>query len=137
MPAAWLPPPRQVPVWPDRHLLIWRPGGDLWFASIGHLGDGLKAALAATHPPAKHVLVDAEAVNLIDASACDALRDFFQELQGQGITLAVARARDHVRERLRLAGVEAVVGPANFHERITDGVRAWQEHEATDGASSG
>src|SRR5262249_1230170 len=51
-------------------LLIWRPGGDLFFASIGHLGDGLNAALAASRPPAKHVLLDAEAVNLIDSTAC-------------------------------------------------------------------
>jgi hypothetical protein len=41
------------------------------------------------------------------------------------------------RERLRLGGVDAVVGSANFHERVTDGVRAWQQHEASDGASSG
>ena len=41
-------------------LLIWRPGGDLFFASIGHLGEGLKAALAASRPPARHVLLDAE-----------------------------------------------------------------------------
>ena len=31
-------------------LLIWRAGGDLFFASIGHLGEALKAALAATRP---------------------------------------------------------------------------------------
>jgi MFS superfamily sulfate permease-like transporter len=107
-------------------LLIWRPGGDLFFASIGHLGDGLKAALAASHPPPKHVLVDAEAVNNIDVSACDILLNIIQELQSQGITLAFARVRDHVRERMRLAGLEAIVGPANFHERVTDGVRASQ-----------
>jgi MFS superfamily sulfate permease-like transporter len=118
-------------------LLIWRPGGDLWFASIGHLGDGLKAALAASHPPAKHVLVDAEALNLIDVSASDALLNLIRELQGQGITFAFARVRDNIRERMRLGGIEAVVGPANFHERVTDGVRAWQQHEAPDGASSG
>jgi high affinity sulfate transporter 1 len=118
-------------------LLIWRPGGDLWFASIGHLGDGLKAALAASRPPAKRVLVDGEAVNQIDVSACDALLNLIQELRGQGITFAFARVRDHVRERLRLGGVEAVVGPANFHERVTDGVRAWQQQQATDGVSSG
>ncbi|HEY1432436.1 MAG TPA: SulP family inorganic anion transporter, partial [Stellaceae bacterium] len=29
-------------------LLIWRPGGDLFFASIGHLVEALKAALAAS-----------------------------------------------------------------------------------------
>jgi hypothetical protein len=38
---------------------------------------------------------------------------------------------------MRLGGVEAVVGPANFHERVTDGVRAWQQHEAPAGGSSG
>jgi high affinity sulfate transporter 1 len=117
-------------------LLIWRPGGDMWFASIGHLGDGLKAALAASNPPAKHVLVDGEAVNQIDVSACDALLNIIQELQSQGITFAFARVRDHVRERMRLGGVEAVVGSTNFYDRVTDGVRAGQQHEASDRVSS-
>jgi MFS superfamily sulfate permease-like transporter len=118
-------------------LLIWRPGGDLWFASIGHLGDGLRAALAASRPPAHHVLVDAEAVNQIDVSACDTLLHLIQEMQSQGVTLAFARLRDHVRERMRRGGVEAVVGSANFHERVTEGVRAWQQHKAVDSVSSG
>jgi MFS superfamily sulfate permease-like transporter len=107
-------------------LLIWRPGGELFFASIGHLGHGLKAALAASRPPAKHVLLDAESVNLLDVSACDALLNIIQELHSQGITFAFARVRDQVRERMRLGGVEAVVGSTNFYERVTDGVRAWQ-----------
>jgi len=38
---------------------------------------------------------------------------------------------------MRLGGVEAVVGSTNFHERVTDGVRAWQQQEAPDGVSSG
>src|SRR5262249_33478676 len=83
-------------------LLIWRPDGDLWFASIGHLGDGLKTALAASRPPARQVLMDAEAVNLIDVSASDALLNLIRELQSQGITFAFARVRDEVREKLRL-----------------------------------
>jgi SulP family sulfate permease len=110
-------------------LLIWRPGGDLFFASIGRLDEELKAALAASHPPAKHVLLDAEAVNFIDITACDALLDTIKELQSQGITFAFARVRDEVRERMRLGGIEAAVGPANFCERVTDGVRAWQQRE--------
>jgi MFS superfamily sulfate permease-like transporter len=118
----------------DRHrdaltfpgMLIWRVGGDLFFASIGHVIDGLKGALAASRPPAKHVLLDAESVNFIDTTASDELLRFIKELQGQGITLAFARLRDEVRERMRLGGIEAAIGPANFYERITDGVRAWQ-----------
>jgi hypothetical protein len=35
--------------------------------------------------------------------------------------------RDSVRERMRLAGIEAVANPADFHNRVTEGVRAWQD----------
>jgi high affinity sulfate transporter 1 len=116
----------------DRHpeamtfpgLLIWRAGGDLFFANVGHVGMGLKAALAASKPPAKHVLVDAGSVNFIDTTASDSLLGAVKELESQGISIAFARVRDEVRDRMRLGGVEAAVGSANFHERVTDGVRA-------------
>jgi sulfate permease, SulP family len=110
-------------------LLIWRAGGDLFFASIGHFDAGLKVVLAATSPPAKHVLVDADSVNFIDASAYDALLSSIKQLQSQGITIAFTRVRDEVRERMRLWSIEALVGSANFYERVTDGVRAWQGQE--------
>ena len=109
----------------------------MFFASIGHFDDGLKAALAASCPPAKHVLVDADSVNFIDTSGCDAALSTIKELQSQGITFAFARVRDEVRERLRLGGVEAVVGSANFYERVTDGVRAWQHQDGLDVLSAG
>src|SRR5215813_9157912 len=118
-------------------LLIWRIGGDLFFASIGHLDEGLKAALATCRPLAKHVLLDADSVNFGDTTGCDALLSAIKELQRRGITVAFARVRDEVRERLRLAGVEASVGSANFYERVTDGVRAWQGQEQVDGLFAG
>ncbi|MBL6651880.1 MAG: sodium-independent anion transporter, partial [Reyranella sp.] len=64
------------------------------------------------------------------STALDALREALNELHSQGITLAFARVRDEVREDMRLAGIEAVVGPENFYDRVTDGVRAWREAEA-------
>lgn len=108
-------------------LLIWRPGGDLFFASIGHLGDELSAAIRSIHPPVEHVLMDAASVNLIDTTACDALLEAIKQLHRQGITFGFARVRDPVREGMQLGGIEAAVGPTNFHERVTDGVRAWQQ----------
>jgi SulP family sulfate permease len=118
-------------------LLIWRIGGELFFASVGHLDEGLKAAMAVNRPPTKHVLLDADSVDFIDTSACDALLNSIKGLQSRGITFAFARVRDEVRERLRRGGVEAVVGPANFYERVTDGVRAWQGLERLDAGSPG
>jgi anti-anti-sigma regulatory factor len=85
----------------------------------------LKASLVA-RPGVKGVLLDFASVNFIDISAGDQLLSLIKELQSRGITVAFARVRDTVRDNMRPAGIEAIVGPSNFHERTTDGVRAWQ-----------
>ena len=105
-------------------LLILRIGGNLFFASVGHVSEALKASLAA-RPDVKRVLLDFGPVNFIDISAGDELLSLIKALRSRGITLAFARVRDAVRDDMRLAGIEAIVGPSNFHERTTDGVRAW------------
>ena len=111
-------------------LLVWRVGGDLFFASVGQMEAGLKSSLAEIRPPIKHVLLDMGSVNFIDVSACDELLTLIKELQSQGITIAFARVRDAVRENMQLGGIEAVVGSDNFHERITDGVDAWRRRQS-------
>ena len=106
-------------------LLLWRLAGDLFFASIGKVEEDVTRAMAAHHP--RHLLLDAEGVSTLDISAGDELLAFIGKLQQQGVTVGVARVRDSVRERMRLAGIEAAIGPGNFYERITDGVRAFRE----------
>jgi MFS superfamily sulfate permease-like transporter len=106
-------------------LLIWRIGGNLFFASIGYMGATLKASLAA-RPDVKRVLLDFAPVNFIDVSAEDGLSSLIKDLQKKGITVAFVRVRDSVRHKMKHAGIEALVGPDNFHERTTDGVDAWQ-----------
>jgi MFS superfamily sulfate permease-like transporter len=113
-------------------LLIWRAGGDLFFASVNHFVDGLRTALTASHPPIERVLVDAGSVNLIDTSACDTLLNFVRQVQSERISFAFARVRDDVRDRMRLGGIEAAVGSASFYERVTDGVREWQQQSSRD-----
>jgi high affinity sulfate transporter 1 len=107
-------------------LLIWRAEGDMFFASIGRQIAALKRALVESDPPALHVLLDAEAINALDTSAGDQLSSAIQELHVRGITFAIARARDPLRNEMRLTGVEAAVGSGNFHDRVTDGVEAWK-----------
>ena len=106
-------------------LLIWRIGGDLFFASIGHVRDALQASLAA-RAEVQCVLFDFGAVNFIDVTASDELFGFIKQLENDHITVAFARVRDVVRDDMRLAGIEPLVGANSFHERITDGVTAWQ-----------
>src|SRR5262249_17108715 len=107
-------------------LLIWRVGGDLFFASIGHIETALKRSLAETRPPVQRVLLDFSAVNYIDVSACDELNSFIKKLNSRSVTIAFARVRDPVRQHMQAGKIEAIVGPVDFYERITDGVTAWQ-----------
>jgi len=107
-------------------LLIWRVGGDLFFASIGYMEAALKSTLAEAQPPATHILLDFSSVNYIDVSACDELIAFIKKLKNRQITVAFARVRDSVRQDMQLGKIESIVGPADFYERITDGVTAWQ-----------
>jgi sulfate permease, SulP family len=74
--------------------------------------------------------LDADSVDFVDTSACDALFRLIEKLQTEGITFAFARMRDEVRDPMRLAGIEALVGSTSFYERVTDGVRAWQERQS-------
>jgi MFS superfamily sulfate permease-like transporter len=106
-------------------LLIWRIGGELFFASIGYMSATLKASVAA-RPNVKRVLLDFTPVNFIEITAADEMLVLIKELQKKGVTVAFARVRDSVRADMRLAGIEALVGPNNFYERTTEGVLAWQ-----------
>ena len=110
-------------------LLIWRAGGDLFFASVDRMGDDLKTALKANRSPPRHVLLDFSSVNFIDTSACDALLAFIKEMKSRGVTFSFARVRDYVRDRMQDSGMGAVVDPAYFYERLTDGVQAWRQQE--------
>jgi sulfate permease, SulP family len=111
-------------------LLIWRIGGDLFFASIGHMSAALQASLAA-RPDVKRVLLDCASVNFIDVSAGDELLALIKALQKTDIAVAFVRVRDAVRDDMRRAEIEAAVGRANFFERTTDGVRAWQQQSSS------
>jgi sulfate permease, SulP family len=114
-------------------LLIWRVGGDLFFASVGRMDRSLKNALAEVRPQVGHVLVDMSPVNYIDVSACDELVTFIKELKSQGVTIAFARVRDTVREDMLLSKLDALVSAGDFHERITDGISAWLRREPSRG----
>src|SRR5215469_7200119 len=107
-------------------LLIWRVGGDFFFASIGHMSAALKASLNE-RPDVKRVLLDCSAVNFIDVSAGDELLGLIKEFQKLGITVGFVRVRDAVRDGMKRAGIKAIVGPGSFYERTTDGVRACQQ----------
>ena len=80
-----------------------RIGGDLFFASVGRIGAGLRAAVAAPSE-VKRVLLDFDSVDFVDITGGDELLRLVRELQERRISVAFVRVRDPVREDLRRAG---------------------------------
>ncbi len=67
-------------------LLIWRVGGDLFFASIGRISAALKASLAE-RPELKCALLDLGSVDFIDVSAADELLTLSRSCEVEALPL--------------------------------------------------
>jgi high affinity sulfate transporter 1 len=107
-------------------LLIWNPGGALFFASAAQFETELKAALAQCGPAAREVLIDGSSITFVDSSACDVLLRLIKELHDDRVAVSFARVRDPIRAALARAGVVEAVGAGAFYDRLTDGVRAFR-----------
>lgn len=120
---------RDVQLHPDATtfpgLLIFNPGGALFFASVGAFDRSLRRAIAEARPPVRGVLIDGSSIAFVDSSAGDVLLTLIEQLKDQGVSVAFARVRDPVRASLLKAGVVDAVGAAAFYDRLTDGVGAF------------
>jgi Sulfate permease and related transporters (MFS superfamily) len=71
------------------------------------------------------VLLNAEAVTYVDATAVDMLLELQAELADAGVLLAVARAKGMLRDVFDSTGVTAAIGPENFFPTVRTGVAAF------------
>jgi high affinity sulfate transporter 1 len=110
-------------------LLIFNPGGDLFFASAGQFEHELRTAVAQGQPPVRQVLIDASSITFVDSSAAEILLRLIESLKDEGVAFAFARVRDPVLGMLKRGGVVEAVGAAAFYDRVTGGVRAFLGHD--------
>jgi len=105
-------------------LLVFRFDADLFFANAGHFAASLESHIARAPQPVRAVLVDAESMSSVDATAAAMLAGLNADLREDGIALYFARVKDPVRETLRRAGLEEAIGADRFHDSVVQGVRA-------------
>ena len=63
----------------------------------------------------REVLVNCEAINVVDTTGADQLIKLHNGLERQGIDLRLAYVKDQVRELLIRSGAEAIIGPENIY----------------------
>jgi high affinity sulfate transporter 1 len=106
-------------------LLIYRFDSALFFSNAEYFTVEIRRYVTVAKVPVKQVLVNAETMNDLDTTGADQLIKLHEQLEEDGIRLSIAKVRDPVREMMRKSGAEEAIGPDNFHESVSDGVRAY------------
>ena len=104
-------------------LVLYRFDAPLFFANADAFRERVRAL--ARSGDAKWIVVAAEPITDIDATAGDMLRTLDEELAAEGAVLAFAELKDPVRDRLRHYGLEAMIGAERFYPTIGVAVAAY------------
>ncbi len=103
-------------------LIMFRLDAELFFANATYFRDRVREQRATADPPARAILVDAEAIHDLDITAAEMLKELASELADDGIELLFARVHQTVREMMQRSGVEDAVGADHIYPTIQVGV---------------
>nr|WP_087574263.1 SulP family inorganic anion transporter [Sphingomonas sp. CDS-1] len=102
-------------------MMILRPAEPLFFANaervLGRVADLLRA-----EPDRRMLILSLEESFDIDSTALDALTEFDAMMRASGITVQLARVRDHVRDLMRAAGATDLIARSSYS--VDDAVQA-------------
>ena len=91
-------------------VFIFRIDAPLIFANAESFKENFLRALGDEQRPIGLAIVDLQPSPIIDVTAADMIRDLATELERKGIDLRLANASGQVRDVLRAAGIEEMVG---------------------------
>lgn len=113
-------------------LVVYRFDAALFFPNAPYFKARVREVLAESggDPEVRFLLVDAEAVSHVDATAVAMLRDVHRELAEHRITLGFARVKWHIQKVFDADGLTAEVGTGNFFPTVRTGVAAYRKRLA-------
>ena len=119
------PDARQVP-----GLVLYRFDAPLFFANADFFRERVRALSRAGD--VNWIVVAAEPITDIDATAGETLRDLKDELDAMRVELAFAELKDPVRDRLRRYGIETAIGSDRFFPTLGVAVAAYLDATRVD-----
>ncbi len=134
--VAGLPGYHDLARYPDAEqmpgLLMVRWDAPLFFANANLFRTFIRENLSTTDPRPTWVVVAAEPITDVDATAADMLVELDEELNANGIHLVFAEVKDPVRDRIERYGLLATIDRRHFFPTIESAVEAYL-HQAQEG----
>ncbi|MGD1844966.1 MAG: SulP family inorganic anion transporter [Salibacteraceae bacterium] len=110
-------------------VLAIRFDGQLYYANKDYFRSRLNYLVAKKGEALKLVVLNAEAINYIDASGVDVLHKFLGELAAKGIAFRLAGAIGPVRDILMRSELADLIGPENYFVRTAQAVNSFNYPE--------
>ena len=110
-------------------VLVVRVNGPVFFPNVEGIKDNILRMIQNSREQVKLVVLTLSASYYLDMSAVTMLRDLYEELATQGITLRVAEATAQVRDKLRKGRLGDIFGEFGPTVDIDYAIRSWQQNE--------
>ncbi len=94
----------------------------LWYANATHFRAGLDHLRRRCTPPPRAVVLDALGMHDVDYTGTQALGQALDALQRDGVTVAIARAGDHLRDNLSRSGLLTRIGSDRLFPSVDEAV---------------
>ncbi|MGZ4390250.1 MAG: SulP family inorganic anion transporter [Gaiellaceae bacterium] len=106
-------------------LVVYRFDAPIFFPNALYFREQVLELVERTVPKPQWLMLNAEAVTYVDATAVDMLLELRQALADEGVLLTIARAKGMLRDVFDSTGVTAAVGRENFFPTVRAGVAAF------------
>ena len=109
-------------------VVVLRLDSGLFFATSQALEDRIRGLTQEASPPPRIVVLDLEGLGFIDSQGAEQLTAILELLEGDGVTLRLARIKPNVRAVLRADGFVDRLGADRIHGNVHRAVEA-QPHD--------
>jgi high affinity sulfate transporter 1 len=112
-------------------MVIYRFDAPLFFANAKAFRDEVRR-LAQADPPPTWIVIAAEPMTDVDATASDVLEELDKTLNGQGISLVFAELKDPVRRKIERYELTHTIDPDHFFPTVGAAVAAFRKETGAD-----
>jgi sulfate permease, SulP family len=122
--TVWWPPGASDRVEQVPGVLVFAPAAPLNFTNAEGIGDRIKTAVAARHPPVKLLVIEASGIIDIDYTGSQILQREIADLRAKGITVAIARlSHEQAQREAGRSGLIESVGKDHVFMSVEEAVR--------------
>ncbi len=101
----------------DENIVAVRFDGSLYFANVSYFEDAMLKAVSS-YPNARFLLVVGDAINEIDASGEEVLRNLVDRLHGTQVTVVFSGLKKQIIDVLRATGLDKTIGEQNIFATV-------------------